>query len=359
MTGIIAVLPTHQFFDKNGNIAAGATLDTYAANTTDELTTWKDRPQTIENTNPIILDAQGQATIWLAAGQVYDFVLTEPLSSTLRTYEDVTGSTSSVPVASEWSATGLAPTFISATSFSVTGDQTATYSVKRRIKATISSGQLRYGYILSSVFSTVTTVTVILDSGSLDAGISAVDVGLISYQNSSIFEGIPPVRDLTGYGGADVTLEIGQSAIYTVTAASSLLLRIATGNNQEYIVNMRFNATSSTQAVSKYKPNNANPASVVSVFDTSKGGAHEDLIQGNAYVAISNVTSITRAKIDIETDTNSKNFTSKFIGSDAGSVRYAGTVSSYDVDTTTPITSLGTLDFINNVTGFVSVYRKL
>lgn len=59
-----------------------------------------------------------------------------------------------------WVRTGLLPTYVSATSFSVPGDQRDDFSVGRRVRATIT-GAAKYGTILSSSYaSSVTTVTV-------------------------------------------------------------------------------------------------------------------------------------------------------------------------------------------------------
>ncbi len=59
----------------------------------------------------------------------------------------------------DWQRLGEVPTYISATSFSLSGDQTDTAIVGRRIKATISGGT-KYGTILTSSYSSgITTVT--------------------------------------------------------------------------------------------------------------------------------------------------------------------------------------------------------
>ena len=69
---------------------------------------------------------------------------------------------------------GDVPTYVSATQFTIPGNQTANYTVNRRIKATVTAGTI-YGSITVSAYTALTTVTVVLDSGALDAGLS--DVG--------------------------------------------------------------------------------------------------------------------------------------------------------------------------------------
>lgn len=68
----------------------------------------------------------------------------------------------------EWIYWGDTTVYVSGTSFKIAGsDVTARYSVGRRIRAVGSSTGTIYGKIITSAFSTDTTVTLIWDSGSL------------------------------------------------------------------------------------------------------------------------------------------------------------------------------------------------
>ena len=71
---------------------------------------------------------------------------------------------------------GDTPTQTAATTFTLVGDQTAVYTTNTAIKCTDAT--TLYGWIVSSSFSAVTTVTVVLDSGSLSASLTAVSIGL-------------------------------------------------------------------------------------------------------------------------------------------------------------------------------------
>lgn len=53
-----------QFLDDNGKPLDAGTVDFYIPNTTTRKDTWQDQALTILNTNPIVLDAGGRATIW-------------------------------------------------------------------------------------------------------------------------------------------------------------------------------------------------------------------------------------------------------------------------------------------------------
>lgn len=86
----------------------------------------------------------------------------------------------------EWINLGHTPTYIGATQFSVTGDKTTTYQVGRRVKAYGTTPFTIYGTITVSAFSSVTTVTVVWDSGSLNGTLSTIWVGSASVTNPSI-----------------------------------------------------------------------------------------------------------------------------------------------------------------------------
>ncbi len=84
----------------------------------------------------------------------------------------------------QWIDLGDTPTFTSATTFTIPGDVTGTYDVNRRLKFTDSS--TLYGTITISAYTSLTTITVVLDSGVLSASLSAVATGIISGTNKSI-----------------------------------------------------------------------------------------------------------------------------------------------------------------------------
>ena len=68
--------PKLQFFDANGNPLSGGKLHTYLAGTTTPQTTFQDKAGTSANTNPIVLDARGEANVWLDPSVLTKFILT-------------------------------------------------------------------------------------------------------------------------------------------------------------------------------------------------------------------------------------------------------------------------------------------
>lgn len=204
-----------QLFDNQGVVLSGGKITTYLAGTTTPLATWTDSTQVTANANPIILNSAGRLPneMYLEAGSTYKLVLTDSSDNVLGTWDNIAGLndiTTSVTV-SEWVATNLTPTYISSTSFSVSGNNTDTFTVNRRVQIVVSAGTA-YGYVVSSTFSSPnTTVVIAPDSTVLDSGISSVSVGLLNASNPSV-----PNQYITV--GSEITATQLDSGEVTVTA---------------------------------------------------------------------------------------------------------------------------------------------
>ncbi|WP_157639441.1 tail fiber domain-containing protein [Burkholderia ubonensis] len=86
--------------------------------------------------------------------------------------------------APEWLNLGDTPTYVSGTQFTVPTNRTSAYTVGRRVRAFVAAGTI-YGSISASAYTSLTTVTVTWDAGSLDSGVSEVDVGILNPSNPS------------------------------------------------------------------------------------------------------------------------------------------------------------------------------
>lgn len=75
----------------------------------------------------------------------------------------------------EWRDWGHVPTFTAANAFTVPGNQTGIYKAGRRVRLTDAT--TIYGVVVSSSFTTVTSVQITPESGSLSASLVAVSVG--------------------------------------------------------------------------------------------------------------------------------------------------------------------------------------
>lgn len=88
----LAPVLKHKFTDANDEPLAGGKLYTYQAGTTTPLATYTDQSGSSANTNPIILDANGECNLWLSAAGTYKFVLTNSADATQWTVDNVRGS---------------------------------------------------------------------------------------------------------------------------------------------------------------------------------------------------------------------------------------------------------------------------
>ena len=194
-----------QFLDSSGDPYVGAKLFVYTAGSSTKATITKDSAGTSNHANPIILNARGEPAdgagaaqaIWQTEGSSLKLVLapagdTDPPTSAISSWDNLAGVNDTTLSVDQW-VSGDTPTYVNATSFTIPNDQTSDYHVGRRIKTTNTGGTI-YSTIITSAYTSLTTITVINDSGTLDSGLSAVSYGLISAENSSIsVEAVVPV----------------------------------------------------------------------------------------------------------------------------------------------------------------------
>ena len=242
--------PCPQFETTTGVPAVGTQLFFYVAGSTStKQNTYTDSTGAVANPNPIILNSLGQPTneIWWTNGMSYKVVWapatdTDPPTNPIRTWDNLRGinDTTLAATQSEWVLSPLTPTFVSSTSFTLTGNQTATFNVGRRLQTTNTGGTV-YSTIKTSVFTTVTTVTVVNTLGVLDSGLSAVSYGILSNLNTSEPAGVFEATriDVASAATTDLTALAPSSRNINITGTTTITaFTIASG--QLYFV--RFNA---------------------------------------------------------------------------------------------------------------------
>lgn len=175
-----------QIFDANGNPLIGGTIETYLAGSSTPFNTFVSSDGLTPQTNPIVLNALGQSAnlIWLQSGSFYKFIVKDSLGNVQNTLDDIQGVNELIVNLDQWVTSSITPTYINATTFTLAGDQTSVYQISRRLKLSVTAGTL-YGTVLSAVYGALTTVTVKLDSGALDAGLSSLSYGILTPDNSS------------------------------------------------------------------------------------------------------------------------------------------------------------------------------
>lgn len=189
------VSPKFRAFDANGAPLNAGQVFTYIAGTTTPLASYPTYTNalagTSANANPVILDANGEAAIFLTNALYKVLVKSSVASGSVTQYTmDSVGPALAFPqpYPGEWVQEAGTVVYSLVTQFKVSGvDATGVYHVGRRIK-TINTGGTVYSTVVSSSFATDTTVNVVNDSGTLDAGLSAVYYGALSYNNPAYLD---------------------------------------------------------------------------------------------------------------------------------------------------------------------------
>jgi hypothetical protein len=82
----LAPAPVSKFFDNNGQPLAGGLVYTYSAGTNTPIATYKDSTGGSQNTNPIVLNSRGEASIWLLPNIGYKLNVTDSAGNQLPGY---------------------------------------------------------------------------------------------------------------------------------------------------------------------------------------------------------------------------------------------------------------------------------
>lgn len=158
-----ALSPTlkQRFFDSNGAPLVGGKLYSYAAGTTTPKATYTDETVEFENTNPVILDANGEANVWLDSG-FYKFALTDSLDVPQWTVDRVSavGATtdeSSYPVGAITLANNVT-TFTNIAGFVLDTTLGLTYSARVDISRKVTGAEVNQTGILDFTYNSVTQV---------------------------------------------------------------------------------------------------------------------------------------------------------------------------------------------------------
>ena len=105
-----------------------------------------------------------------------------------------------------WTDLGHTPTYVSASSFTIPTDVTATYEANRRVKLYGTTMGTLYGTISSSSYSTPdTTINVTLDSGSLTSNLSQVYIGVQPASNDALPRKIYSAADIANTPAGNIS----------------------------------------------------------------------------------------------------------------------------------------------------------
>ena len=166
--------PKFYAWDRNGSPLAGGKLYTYAARTNVPKDTYQSEDQVTANSNPVILNTEGYANVYLDGA--YKMVLKDADENEIWTADPVTAAQ-----ASEWDNCQAA-TYVSATSFSLVGDQTAIFEADRRVRIDNNVATYSYSTIVSSSYAAGNT-TVSISGAMVTTGIVNACTSIVGPQS--------------------------------------------------------------------------------------------------------------------------------------------------------------------------------
>tara|TARA_R110002096_G_scaffold421282_1_gene626850 strand:- start:368 stop:1480 length:1113 start_codon:yes stop_codon:yes gene_type:complete len=161
----------------------------------------------VAHTNPIVLDSAGRIAsgnnAWVLTGDV-KVILHDSADVLIFTQDDyVAQGDTSTEGDGEWISSDLVPTRTANTIFTLPGNNTALFHVGRRLKLVDSTTV--YATITVSAYTTLTTLTVVVDGGTaLTASLASLSYSLLSYANPS-----------NPYVGKSIVYHLTTSGTYT------------------------------------------------------------------------------------------------------------------------------------------------
>lgn len=162
--------PKFYAWDRNGKPLAFGKLYTYQARTNIPKPTYQSEDQIVENTNPVILNGEGYANVYLSGS--YKMVLKDKDENEIWSSDPVTSAS-----VSEW-VNCMSASYVSSTSFKVGGNQTEQFISGRRVRVDNNATEFSYATVVTSSFAAgETTVSVsgpVVLTGILEVCLSVV-----------------------------------------------------------------------------------------------------------------------------------------------------------------------------------------
>ena len=186
---VLSPIGNDQVKKPDGSLAVGWRLRAFVPGTIVPAPLWGAREGFVLQPDPIVLNALAlpDLPIFIEIGVGYDFVLYDDLGVEIYRWPSVSvGELVNPALLNEW-IPGTFPTFVSATSFSVSTDQRSTYQVGRRVRLGTGTGPITATVTQARFANGLTNITVVVDRGAaLVAPLTSVDYGLLTATQSSI-----------------------------------------------------------------------------------------------------------------------------------------------------------------------------
>jgi hypothetical protein len=217
----VAVIgPKFYGWDVDGLPLVGGKLYTYEVQTNIPKDTYKSENQLVANTNPVILNAEGYADVYLSGS--YKFVLKDSDDNEIWTSDPVTNNT-----ASEW-LSDITATYISPSSFSIVGNQVSLFNEGRKIRLQQNSGNV-FGVIETAIYSAPNTIITASVDEALDPSLDIIQAFIIDYESGQVVYSASDLSNIKAYkNGQQVELSDGGRSGLFIWDSSDLSTEAAT-----------------------------------------------------------------------------------------------------------------------------------
>ena len=167
--------PKFYAWDRNGKPLAFGKLYTYQARTNTPKPTYQSEDQIVENTNPVILNGEGYANVYLEGS--YKMVLKDKDENEIWSSDPVSSAQ-----AEEW-VNCMTATYVSTKSFKVGGNAVVDFDPGRKVRINNNTSEFSYSTVESSTFAGSET-TIVLTESVVTTGILEACTSIVG-QNSS------------------------------------------------------------------------------------------------------------------------------------------------------------------------------
>jgi hypothetical protein len=210
--------PKFYAWDRNGKPLAFGKLYTYQARTNTPKDTYQSEDQIVANTNPVILNGEGYANVYLDGA--YKMVLKDKDENEIWSSDPVSSNSPS-----EWTLC-LAATYVSTTILKVAGNFTDQYEVGQKVRINNNAPEYAYSSV-KSLFYAATETTIELTESVITTGVNEICKSIVGPKSAVAHNFLGGVNDPGGHEiihRRNTTVAVVESGVFVPTVEKPVLL---------------------------------------------------------------------------------------------------------------------------------------